>query len=542
MKDINPTKIWEQYNNGISYNDTCIDSGSLYDTVKQNANFVVGNQWEGVNAPDLDKPVINILKPTIAYFVSQLVSDDIGVNVEPFNYIPDDEKDKALKIISQEVDKTMEYCKVRDKNRQAIARAAIDGDACFYLTFNPDAETGQDAKGLIDVELVYNTNVYFGNPTVREVQRQPYIIISFRRQVDEVKKEAEANESPDFSSIMADEDSNEINNDNFGNKCTVLLKMWKENGKVMFCKVTQNAVVSPVKDSGYKLYPVAWINWQEMLNSYHGQAAVTGLIPNQIFINKCYAMAMDYVKKTAFPKMIYNSSLLPNGFSNRIGEAIGIEGSNLPDIRGAVAQAFTMPNMSGDVLTLIERTITDTKNLMGANDTALGNTKADNTSAIIAVQKATAAPLELQRLAFYQFVEDYIRIMLDIMRVDYGLREVTFDQQVEDETSLDMMGNPVMTMQKQSDYFDFGILNKMTMNLNVKIGSSAYFSEIAQIQTLDGLFNKGIIKDPILYLESIPDAYLPNKSKLIDSLKEQIKQQEQMAQLPQQPPQGISLG
>ena len=92
-------------------------------------------------------------------------------------------------------------------------------------------------------------------------------------------------------------------------------------------------------DTGLTLYPVAYFNWERVKNSYHGQAPVTELIPNQIFINKCYAMGMDYVKKLAFPKLIYDINRLPNGFSNKIGEAICVEGG----INDAVASAFKMP-------------------------------------------------------------------------------------------------------------------------------------------------------------------------------------------------------
>ncbi|MFQ7004766.1 MAG: hypothetical protein ACLRRT_14530 [Ruthenibacterium lactatiformans] len=41
-----------------------------------------------------------------------------------------------------------------------------------------------------------------------------------------------------------------------------------------------------------------------------------------------------------------------------------------------------------------------TRDTMGASDAALGNVTPDNTSAIIAVQKATSMPLELQRQDF----------------------------------------------------------------------------------------------------------------------------------------------
>ena len=73
---------------------------------------------------------------------------------------------------------------------------------------------------------------------------------------------------------------------------------------------------------------------------------------------------------------------------------------------------------------MIESTIRYSKELMGANDAALGNIKPDNMGAIIAVQKAAGMQLDLQRMDFYDFVESGVRVMIEMMRVNYGPRVV----------------------------------------------------------------------------------------------------------------------
>ena len=50
-----PAGIFGEYNRGVAYN-TGIE---LYETVERNENFYNDKQWEGVNAPDIDKPVFN---------------------------------------------------------------------------------------------------------------------------------------------------------------------------------------------------------------------------------------------------------------------------------------------------------------------------------------------------------------------------------------------------------------------------------------------------------------------------------------------------
>ena len=65
------------------------------------------------------------------------------------------------------------------------------------------------------------------------------------------------------------------------------------------------------------------------------------------------------------------------------------------------------------------------KSVAGANDAALGNVKnPENSSAIVAVQTANAAPLALTKIAYYQFVEDYERVLIDMMHAYYGMRQV----------------------------------------------------------------------------------------------------------------------
>lgn len=505
-----PQEIWQEYEDSVSYKQS-LGTRGLYETVKQNENFFIGNQWEGVNAPELDKPVINILKRVVSYFIATLVSDDVGISAEPFGGANTPEEKLAMKILSAQFDAVMENASVTAKNRDAVRNAAVDGDACFYCWFNPDEEDGAGNIGQIEVETVDNTNVHFGNPQLWEVQKQPYLIISMRRLLSSVREEAKENGSPDIDSITADNDPNGINLEQETGKCTVLVKFWKEKGSVWFEKTTQNAVIKEPTELGYHLYPVAWFSWDKIKNSMHGQACLTGLIPNQIFINKMFAMSMEHVKNMAFPKFIYNRAALPGGWSNRVGEAIPVSG----DPNMAVNTKTITADMSSQVLQMIDNVISYTRDTMGASDAALGNVKPDNTSAIIATQKASAMPLELQRMSFYQFVEDYVRIFLDIIAQNYGSRRVSY---------LDENGEANQIV------FNFDALKSLKLKLNLDIGASTYWSELAQVQTMDNLFANGIVTDAVTYLESIPNGYVKNKAEMIRKLKEQ----QQIAQIQQQ--------
>ena len=72
-----PQGIWAEYSKAKNFNWS-ID---LYEQVKRNERFMSGDQWNGVKAPDIDKPVLNFLNRTVAYQVALIISNSIGVSV-----------------------------------------------------------------------------------------------------------------------------------------------------------------------------------------------------------------------------------------------------------------------------------------------------------------------------------------------------------------------------------------------------------------------------------------------------------------------------
>lgn len=515
-----PVDVYKEYQNCVSFNSNI----GLYETVKQNENFYVGNQWEGVIAPDLDKPIFNLMKRVVGYLNAMLVSDDIAVSMTAYGDA-DGNADADMEVIKQEISRIMENNSMYIQNRDAVRNASVDGDACFHVYFDPNIKTNNNV-GEIVIELVDNTNVLFGNENCVDVQKQPFIILSSRRMLDSVKEEARQNGIKQDQIDLIQEDSDEEGNNgetySMGGKVTVLTKYWKEKGTVHFSKSTHNVFIKEATNTELKMYPVSYMTWEKIKNCYHGQAVITGMIPNQIFINKLFAMAMKYQMEMAFPKIVYDKTRIPE-WSNKIG-AIGVFG----DVNSAITKNLPPAEMSNQVLLLIEKTIEYTRDFLGASDTALGTVNPENTSAIIAVQKATAIPLQLPRMAYYQFVEDYIRILVDVMSVYYGVRKA-FVQEAD---------SPMTTI---TDY-DFSTIQKYDMKLKVDIGAGAYFDELTQMQTVDNLYKNGIIKDAVTYLNSIPDKYLKNKAAIIKQAKAEQLQMAQMAQtqgLPQGEPSSL---
>ena len=295
-------------------------------------------------------------------------------------------------------------------------------------------------------------------------------------------------------------------------------------------KATRTAVIYEDVDTGLRLYPIAWGNWERQKNQYHGRALVTGLMPNQIFINSMMATAMRHMQLAAFPKTVYNADLIPR-WDSEVGTAIGVHGLRPGEDIPQVAMNLSPAEMSAQIYALVDKVWAYTKECMGATDAQLGNVKPDNTSALMVLQTNAEVPLENIRANLYEWVEDAGAVLLDMIGTYYGQRPVVVERDfTEPMTGPD--GLPVIDpntglmatqsiRRKAVESFDFSQFKHLWLNLRADVGATTYFSEIAMTQTLDNLRADGTL-DVIQYLERLPDKLLPKKAELIEELRQRI--------------------
>ena len=171
-KILDPKMIWDEYLEGENYHRQI----KLYETVKKNEEFYEGDQWKGVNAPDLEKPVINIFKRAVTYLGSQIISNDVGISVDSFS---GGEMDGNCRILTEQINRVVEITKAKTKNREIIKDAAITGDGALYAWFDPE----KGRFGEIELETIDNEKVLFKNPFEHDVQKQRSFIIVKRTQL-----------------------------------------------------------------------------------------------------------------------------------------------------------------------------------------------------------------------------------------------------------------------------------------------------------------------------------------------------------------------
>lgn len=519
-------EIVKRYESGFQFNQRI----KLYDKVKVNEDFFIGNQWEGVQSNGLPTPTYNMFKRVINFQVSTITSDNMAIQVTGMPSTSGytmKQLDRICEVINHQIAAIMERNKIVAKNREFLRNAAVCGDGCMHFYFDPTVENGQEVKGEIKAEVLDNLRVMFGNPNCREVQRQPYIIIARRELVEDVKwriedlKDMGREDKETYTKVQNPEDI-QPDSEKFQNeydsytddKVTVLTYYFKnrDTNTIWAIECTEKQIIREAYDTEMSLYPLIWINWDYVRDCYHGQAMVTGLLANQKFINKMFALVGISLLTTAFPKYVYDRTKIKN-WSGDVGSAIGVSG-NVNDVAKVIEGASVSPQIAQ----FIEMSFDKTHSLLGASDVAMGDSRPDNTSAIIALQRAANTPMELTKQQDYQCMEDAARIWIDMMAVYYGTRmvEVSMDMDKPGEQPLGME----LPTQVFLEPFDFSRLKEIQLSIKQDVGASSYWSEMANVQTLENLMMNNRI-DTVDFLERLPSGYLVKKQELIDKLKAQ---------------------
>jgi hypothetical protein len=560
------TKAWKLYEAGKKYNNQL--KPNYYNMVDTNWAFFNGDQWRNVDADDMPQPVFNIIRRVITFLVASLTSGKTKINLEELqDSIQEDQFDDS-KLATKQINDLLEKFKFDIKLKDALFDAANTGDAAAHFYFDVNKKPFGDVvtlangmkvegvSGEICMELADGTNVYFGNANNNDVQTQPYIIISGRDMVKKLQEEkkqyakltkmmktdsSEVQEDQTTLDSAGDSGKIEVDADGYGKAQYIILyekrkvmKDGKEVETVFASKSTEKSYIYEEWDTGMTKYPVAWMNWEKRKGSYHGISQCGAILPNQIFINRMFAMVMYHLMNTAFPKAVYNADFVPE-WNNEIGAAIPIFGSDIGTNIRNIAGYLEPGNMSGQIVQVLELAIDKTKEMLGINDTSLGNVRPDNTSAIVAVQKSAAIPLENPKANAYQWTEDIGEILLDMMGTYYGQRPMQIEVEMPKidpmtgEEQLNPDGTPMTESKRQLVMYDFNKLKDLWLNVSADVGESSYWSEIASQQTLTNMLSQGLI-DAVQFIERMPDGMIPEKDDLLQELKAKQQQMEMQQQ------------
>lgn len=550
-------KEWELYEAGKKYNNSiqCVNNANYYDLTDALIDFVNGNQWRNLEVTGMRKPVFNIMKKALRFWVASITANNTKIDLEPleYNQASQTAEMNIADLASAEIDNLFEKFKMDNRIREALHKAGTIGDVAAHLYFDPEKKPYRgvldEVEGEICFELVNGTNVFFGNANNPNVEAQPYIIISGRDMVEKLKKEAlryrqeiEIEADSDFNYEAGHEGEIEVEADGYGKATYIIVYKKKtvtdkkqrqatdELGNPLFdefgqpvieeyeekrqtitaTKCVQNAYIYKDVDMGLSHYPVAWLQWDKQESQYHGRPPLAEVMETQIFINLMFAMIMYHLSMTAFPKAIYNKNYIDE-WTNRIAEAIPAKdlmpGENIKNIAGYLEPA----QMSPQIVQVIQLAYDFTRDLLGISEAATGDVDPEQASgrAILVTVKQSTLPLENTRANMYEWIEDIGIILLDMMGTYYGLRPIVIERDGK----------------RQVQMFDFSQLKNIYLNVRVDVGTTNIWSDQARKRTLDNLFVSGKI-DIIQYLERLDDSDIPGRQGLIDDIKQTMTDKE----------------
>lgn len=506
MTTTSQKKTWRQYEAGRNYKRQI----GLYSRLSENERFYRGDQWRG--GEGLPKPVFNVVSRIVDYLVSSAAVGDVKIAYSdenlPFaaNSAEAERVSEAIDLLTENAAYRWEHSRLQSVIYRLLYDAALSGDGLLYCSWDTDVRSGGGWRGDIVTETLDSANIFPADITNPDIQSQDYIIISGRASVDSLRREARRAGVPEkeLSKIIGDGKTElyekgagelaryEPEYEDGEERATYLIKFFRENGNVVFEKSTRDCLIRRAV-TPCKLYPIAHFSWQRAKSCFFGNSPVSSMIANQKYINRAYAMLMKHMTDTAFSKVIYDRTRIPE-WTNEIGEAIGaVGGGNLADAVTVVGTG----KLEEGYLDLIKNAVAMTKELAGATDTALGNVNPTNTSAILALREASMQALERVQSDLYLCLEQMACIWADMT--------LCFCPD----------GRPLRTRGGFGKIFPSN-LHSLLIRAKVDVCDSARYSASGTLSVLDKLLDGGHITLSE-YLERLPEGLVPDRKALAEA-------------------------
>ncbi|MEG2451040.1 MAG: hypothetical protein RSB09_04825, partial [Clostridia bacterium] len=421
------TTLWNDYQKGLSYQA----SSGLSKNLPTFVNFFEGKQWAAPtkNTKNLPRPVVNIIKMICRNKKSAILAAPVKIIYKAEDEMADVEKFNNFATYIQ-----------KEIGQEALDKEAIDDGvkkgSYFYHYYWDSEAKGKDGikEGGLRCEIIDPLNIFFSNPTESDEQKQKWILIASREDIESVR--VKCDKGIDKETIVADEPDNKYGTiEQEGNKlCTVLTRYFRKDGEVYCEKATRSVIVNrpfPLapdlaaagQDLGFEedapnnslpdnheeaplnsvakayLYPIVVGNYERREKSIYGLGEVEGIIPNQKSINFNLAMALLNAQEIAWGKYV----VLPNALK---GQVINNEpGQVLTDYSntGNGIRKMTEQAMQSTPLTLVDTLTQLTRVVCGASEVMTGEALGANMSgaAIAQLQSQAQQPIEELKDAFW---------------------------------------------------------------------------------------------------------------------------------------------
>lgn len=527
LEELKVTDEWTLFEKGKSF----MRRMNMFTDTDKNYRMYSGNQWEGAKIEGIEQAQYNFIETIVNYKVSTINQNLWGINYSSENFEDREFRktaEETCKLLNKKASKVWEKDSMDFKVREVSEDSAVNDEGVMYVNYDIDTQEPLN-------EIINKTDIQYGNENSSDIQSQPYIIISQRKSVIEIQNLArkEGVSEEQIKNIKGDsdyfEEAGESAKYEKDNKCTLITKMWKEEGKVKFVKSTKYVVVKKESNSGLSLYPVAHYPWKTKKGSARGEGEVRYLIPNQLELNKTLARMLLSVKQNAYPTKVVAIDKISNPNAiNQVGGIIKAKGPNIEDVN-KVFTTVAPAQMSTDVSKTINDLISITRELKNSSDIATGGVNPTEASgkAILAVQQASQQPMTKQLTGLKMFIEDLARIWLD-MWVTYSQDGMKLEEEKTDPT----------TGEEYVELVDIpsSVLENLKGTVKVDITPKSSYDKYARELTLEnflkaGYFNPQKLGELKVYAKILPDDAIAPKQDILKAIEIEEEEQRKIAQI-----------
>ena len=550
-------KIWNDWQNGLEYQKKL----NLKETCEKCVDFYEGRQWPQATerTKNMPRPVINIVKFILNGKKSNILSSKISMIYKPLIYDATEgeiatEGATAFTNFANHIKKEI---KQEDLDNKAILDGLKKGTYIYHYFWDTEKKTGMAKfNGGLNGQVIDCLSVVFANPKQKDEQKQKWIIIQSRENVDTLKKLAEKNgiSKTEIELIEADDDTegNYEGEEQAGEKyATVLTRYFRKNGEVYYTKSTQKMIVqdetsltpdaSKVKldidDEGktnedneeieqdkptleqfkMTLYPIIVAPYDEREKSIYGIGEAEQLIPTQKSINFNYAMMQMASQNMGFPKIkMRPNALRGKQITNAPGEIITDYSPGFDGIAYMSPPAF-----SNTPLTIADKLLEVTRVVTGATEVANGEALGANMSgsAIVALQTQAKVPIEDMQKRFWRVHEKIARIWEQFFKAYYRF-DIPYI--VENDG------------QQEGAIFNGSKYQNMDFETTIDVGAGSAYSESLSINLLESALQRGDITFDE-FIDLYPDNAMPFKAQLKEIRQKQLLPPEISQKIAQNP-------
>lgn len=525
LEELKSTDIWQLYEKGKNF----MRMINVFSDTDLNYRMYGGNQWQGAKIEGIEQAQYNFIETIVNYKVSTINQNLWLMHFSSENFDKEFRKtaEETCELLNRKARKVWEKDQMDHKVREISDDSAINDEGIIYVDY--DEETQNPLN-----EVINKNDIQFGNEQSSDIQSQPYIIVSQRKSVIEIQNMARAEgiSEEKLKFIVGDTDTFEQAGEGAkyekDDMCTLVIKMWKENGTVWFAKSTRYLEIVKPSNTGLTLYPVAHFIWKEKKGTARGEGEVRTLIPNQLELNKTLARMLLTVKQCAYSQKVANIEKIANPSAlGQVGGVIKTKG-NVED----VSKVFTYiqpSTMSTDVSKVISDLIGITRELKNSSEIATGGIDPEKASgkAILAVQQAAQQPLVKQLTGLKKFIEDLARIWLDMWTI-YTPEGMVLEEEVTDEQTGEKY---IQTVNVEST-----ILENLKGTVKIDVTPISAYDLYAQELSLENLLKGGYFAPEMVgqlrkYAEALPDNSTMPKQKLLDICDKTEEEQRKIAEI-----------